>query len=186
MKKKQKPLEIGDRVIEKVPIGKKKRIGEVIFVQEGRHRKLELLQLNRHDLTPLRRANLELKFFRIPENRCKKLNEWMRYKRKTFQISDVIRHSRNGRVRYGRIISFVHPDGLYTDSNEKGYNGKDLIECIAIKGRDGLPRKKDSSGEIMRFVIGPDHAKICEILPMDLNGGLRIKDYWKSIGEIEY
>ena len=85
-----------------------------------------------------------------------------------------------------RIISFVHPDGLYTDSNEKGYNGKDLIECVAIKGRDGLPRKIDSSGQVIRFIVGPEHAKIYQVLPMDNKGGVRIKDYWENMGELEY
>ena len=185
-KKKQKILEIGDRVIERISIGRKKRIGEIIFVQEGRTRKLELMQLNAHDLSPLRKSNLELKFFRLAESRCKKLNELKYFKKLTFQIGDIIRHSRHGLVRYGKIISFVHPDGLYTESNEKGYNGKDLIECVAIKGRDGLPRKKDYSGEVMRFTIGPDHSKICDVLPMDNNGGIRIKDYWENIGELTY
>ena len=185
-KKKQKLLEIGDRVIERISIGRKKRIGEIIFVQEGRTRKLELMQLNAHDLSPLRKSNLELKFFRLAESRCKKLNELKYFKNLTFQLGDIIRHSRHGLVRYGKIISFVHPDGLYTESNEKGYNGKDLIECVAIKGRDGLPRKKDHSGEVMRFTIGPDHSKICDVLPMDNNGGIRIKDYWENIGELTY
>jgi hypothetical protein len=36
-KKKQKLLEIGDRVIERISIGRKKRIGEIIFVQEGKN-----------------------------------------------------------------------------------------------------------------------------------------------------
>ena len=49
--KKLRNLEIGDRVIEKIAFGKKKRIGEVVFVQEGRNRKLELMQLSRHDLS---------------------------------------------------------------------------------------------------------------------------------------
>jgi hypothetical protein len=57
-KKKQKLLEIGDRVIERISIGRKKRIGEIIFVQEGRTRKLELMQLNAHDLSTLRKSNL--------------------------------------------------------------------------------------------------------------------------------
>ena len=184
--KKLRNLEIGDRVIEKIAFGKKKRIGEVVFVQEGRNRKLELMQLSYHDLSPIRKGNLELKFFRIPENRCKRLNEWKYNKKRTFQVSDIIKHTRYGRVRYGRIISFVHPDGLYTDSNEKGYNGKDLIECVAIKGRDGLPRKIDSSGQVIRFIVGPEHAKICQVLPMDNKGGVRIKDYWENMGELEY
>ena len=185
-KKKKKKLEVGDRVIEHISPGRKKRIGEIIFVQEGRRRKLELMQLNNHDLSPLRKNNLELKFFRIPENRCKKLNEFKYFKKQTFKIGDTIRHSRHGLVGYGKIISFVHPDGLYTESNEKGYNGKDLIECVAIKGKDGLPRKKDTSGEVIRFTIGPEHLKICEVLPMDTNGGIRIKDFWECIGEITY
>ena len=176
MSSKMKPLDIGDRIIEKFAQGKKKRVGEVIFIQEGNCRKLQLLQLNSHNLKPLRKGNLELKTFRLPEDRCKKLNEWNYLKRKTFQIGDTIISKRNGKVRYGRIISFVHPDGLYTESNEKGYNGKDLIECIEIKGCDGLPRNMKSNGEVSRFNITPEHAKICTVLPMDDQGGTRIKD----------
>jgi hypothetical protein len=176
IRKKNKPFEIGDRIIERIPNGKKKRIGEILFVQEGaKNRKLELLQLNTHDLSPLRKGNLELKFFRLSEDRCKRLNEWKYLKKPTFQIGDIIKYSKNARIRYGRIICFLNPDGLYSDSNEKGYNGKDLIECVEIKGKIGLPRKLDSSGEVSRFVIGPGHAKICEISPMDDMGGVRFK-----------
>jgi hypothetical protein len=60
---------------------------------------------------------------------------------------------------------------------KKATTARILYECVAIKGRDGLPRKKDYSGEVMRFTIGPDHSKICDVLPMDNNGGIRIKDY---------
>ena len=176
-KKNYTPLEIGDRVIEKFPSNQKKRIGEVIFVQEGRNRKLQLLQLNPHDLSPVRKSNLELKFFRISECKCKKLNGLKYLKKPTFQIGDIIRYSRNAQVKYGKIVSFVHPDGLYTESNEKGYNGKDLIECVAIKERDGLPRKTNGTGEVIRFTIGPKHLKICQILPMDQSGGQRIKGF---------
>jgi hypothetical protein len=38
----------------------------------------------------------------------------------------------------------------------------------------------------MRFTIGPDHSKICDVLPMDNNGGIRIKDYWENVGELTY
>jgi len=176
-RKKNKTLEIGDRIIERIPNGKKRRIGEILFVQDGkRNRKLELLELSTHDLSPVRKGNLELKFFRLSEDRCKKLSEWRYLKKPTFKIGDAIRHSRKGRVRYGRIICFLHPDGLYSDSNEKGYNGKDLIECVEIKGRSGLPRKLDSGGEVSRFVVGPERTKICEVLPMDNKGGVRFKN----------
>ena len=175
--KKYKPLTIGDRVIEKFPTGSKKRIGEIVFVIDGKRKKFELLQLNRHDLSPLVRHNNEqLKFFRLREDQCKRLNEFKYREKKIFRIGDVIRHSSHGRIRFGKIVSFVHPEGLYTESNEKGYNGKDLIECVEISPRKGLTSKFDGDGEIKRFVIGPSHCKICEIMPMDKNGGFRIKN----------
>ena len=75
-------------------------------------------------------------------------------------------------------MSFVHPEGLYTTSNEKGYNGKDLIECVEINPRKGLMFKRDADGELRRFQVGPHRCKICDILPMDKTGGVRIKNYW--------
>jgi hypothetical protein len=178
--KKKTPLEIGDRVIERVPTGKRKRIGEIIFVIEGNRRKFELIQLNPHDLTPLHRHNNEqLKFFKLREDQCKRVNEFKYREKKTFCIGDVIRHVGHGRLRFGKIVSFVHPEGLYTTSNEKGYNGKDLIECVEIDPRKGLAVKRDADGEVKRFVVGPHRCKICEVLPMDKNGGVRIKNYWE-------
>ena len=178
--KKNTPLAIGDRVIERVATGKRKRIGEITFILEGRRRKFELMQLNPHDLSPLLRHNKEqIKFFRLREDQCKRLNEFKYQEKKTFCIGDVIRHAGHGRIRFGNIISFVHPEGLYTDSNEKGYNGKDFIECVEINPRKGLTVKLDADGEVKRFVVGPHHCKICEVLPMDKNGGVRIKNYWE-------
>jgi len=176
--KKKAPLVIGDRVIERFPIGKRKRIGEIMFIIESRRRKFELLQLNHHDLSPLHRHNNEqLKFFRLREDQCKRLNEFKYREKTTFCIGDVIKHKGHLRVRYGKIVSFVHPEGLYTESNEKGYNGKDLIECVEIEPRKGLAIKLDSDGDLKRFVIGPSHCKTCEILPMDKKGGVRIKNF---------
>ena len=177
--KKKTPLAIGDRVIERVPTGNKKRIGEIIFIIEGKRRKFELIQLNPHDLSPLHRHNNDqLKFFKLREDQCKRLNEFKYREKKTFRIGDVIRHSGHGRVRFGKIVSFVHPEGLYTTSNEKGYNGKDLIECVEINPRKGLMFKRDADGELRRFQVGPHRCKICDILPMDKTGGVRIKNYW--------
>ena len=99
----------------------KKRIGEIIFIIEGKRRKFELIQLNPHDLSPLHRHNNEqLKFFKLREDQCKRINEFKYREKKTFCISDrVIRHAGQGRVRFGKIVSFVHPEGLYTTPNEK-------------------------------------------------------------------
>lgn len=180
----KEPYKVGDRVVEKILRFRKKRIGEIIFIQEKRRRKLELIQLNHHDLSPMRKSNMELKIFKLFEDQCKKLNEWRYNHKKTFEIGDVIRHKRKGRIRYGKIVCFIHPDGLYTESNEKGYNGKDLIVCIAIKGRDGLPRRKGTNGEVVRFAVEPKHTKICKVLPMDLEGGTRIKD--EHLYRLEY
>ena len=178
--KEKTPLTIGDRVIERVPTGKRKRVGEIIFIIEGRRRKFELMQLNPHDLSPLHRHNNEqLKFFRLREDQCKRVNEFKYREKKTFRIGDVIRHAGHGRVRFGKIVSFVHPEGLYTTSNEKGYNGKDFIECVEVAPRNGLTTKLDADGEVKRFVVGPHHCKVCEILPMDKSGGVRIKNYWE-------
>lgn len=178
--KKNTPLTVGDRVIERVATGRRKRIGEIIFILEGRRRKFELMQLNPHDLSPLLRHNNEqIKFFRLREDQCKRLNEFKYQEKKTFCIGDVIRHAGHGRIRFGRIVSFVHPEGLYTNSNEKGYNGRDFIECVEIDPRKGLTVKMDADGEVKRFVVGPHHCKICEVLPMDKNGGVRIKNYWE-------
>jgi hypothetical protein len=176
--RKTKNLTVGDRVIEKFSIGSKKRIGEILFVIDGKRKKFELLQLNRHDLSPLLRHNNEqLKFFRLREDQCKKLNEFKYREKKTFRIGNFIRNTSHGRIRYGKIVSFVHPEGLYTESNEKGYNGKDLIECVEVSARKGLTIKFDADGQIKRFSVGPSHCKMCEILPMDEKGGFRIKDF---------
>ena len=61
MKKKiLEAFSVGDRVVEKIARIRKKRIGEIVFIQEQRRRKLEMMQLNPHDLTPLRKYNMEL------------------------------------------------------------------------------------------------------------------------------
>jgi len=78
-------------------------------------------------------------------------------------------------VRYGRIINFLHPDGLLPTSHENGYNGKDLLECVEITGKPGLFRKRDPDGNVKRFVTGPERCKICKVRAMDKKGGLRIE-----------
>ena len=77
-----------------------------------------------------------------------------------------------GRVRFGKIVSFVHPEGLYMTSNEKGYNGKDLIECVEINPRKGLTpkgRRGESGASLARTVARFAH------LANGQNGGVRIK-----------
>lgn len=82
-------------------------------------------------------------------------------KKRTFELGDCIRQSQYGRIKFGRIIGFLHPDGLYSESCEKGYNGKDFLECVEISGRAGLPRKVNPDGDPKTFTVHskkPKHA----------------------------
>ena len=177
-----KSFELGDIVVERNTGSGRKRVGEIVFITEGKRPKLKLLELAPRSLSPKFNGNYSrLKYFSSPREKCRKLLVLNIKKIKFFQLGDVIRHRRYGVFRFGIIVGFHHPDGLYSDSWEKGYNGKDIIECVEITGRSGLPRKRDNEGQIKKFEIGPSHAKLCEVLPMDQNGGVRIKDYFSFI-----
>jgi hypothetical protein len=177
-----KSFELGDIVVERNTGSGRKRVGEIVFITEGKRPKLKLLELAPRSLSPKFNGDCSrLKYFSSPREKCRKLLVLNIKKRKVFQLGDVIRHRRYGIFRFGIIVGFHHPDGLYSDSWEKGYNGKDIIECVEITGRSGLPRKRDNEGQIKKFEIGPSHAKLCEVLPMDQNGGVRIKDYFSFI-----
>ena len=129
---------IGD-IVEEITDGQK-RVGEIIAFIEGNTKKVQILQLNPHDLTPFFKGNVDrLKFFILPISKCK-ISQLERLESDdSFRPGDVIRHLRNGRLRFGIIIGFTHPEGLYSASLENGYNGKDLIEGVEISGRTGLP-----------------------------------------------
>ncbi len=179
IKKKASPIEVGDKIIEKTRTHSHKRIGEVLFIRDGPIPKVEALALNRHDLTPLKGSDLQKnKTFSILLSECKRLNT-LRYEKRRYKIGDVIQRNTSGRIRFGTIVGFIHPEGLYSESYEKGHNGKDLLECVEISGRAGLPRKLDADGNPRVFIAEPTKCKICEILPMDHNGGKRIKNYWE-------
>ena len=66
LSKKNKSLQVGDLIIEKSRVGCKKRIGEVVFIREGKMRKIQLIQLNNHDLSPVYNSDeSRLKFFTL-------------------------------------------------------------------------------------------------------------------------
>jgi len=171
-----KSLQVGDRIIEKKSLGRNKRIGEVVFIREGKRRKIQLVQLNNHDLSPL--TNIDesrLKFFTLTENECALLDESKFLSHPKFQLGQVIKCRLSAVDKYGRIVGYLHPDGLYSDSYEKGHNGKDLLECVEISPRKGLFRKIASNGKPKIFYARPDRAKVCEIIPMNKDGGLRLE-----------
>ena len=169
-------FKVGDIVIERNTGKARKRVGEIVFISDGRRPKLKLLELSPRSLIPKFNNNhSKLLHFSLAVENCRKLRV-INIKRNVFRLGDVIRHRCYGRVRFGIIVGFHHPDGLYSESWENGYNGKDTIECVEVSGRSGLPRKRDPHGSIKKFAIEPSRARLCEILPMDQNGGVRIKD----------
>ena len=169
-------LEVGDVVIENSANLQRKRIGEIIFVRSGRKndRKFELIQLSRHDLSPITKYDMSDKQFSLHESQCEKVNLADFERKKSFELGQTISDEHEHWSRYGRIVGFLHPDGLYSNSYEKGHNGKDLLECVEISPRSGLPRKKLQNGQAKIFCAQPDKARICQVLPMDKNGGVRI------------
>ena len=176
----QNLFELGDIVVERSTSGKRKRIGEIIFIKEGKRTKLRLIELVPKSLSPKFSENhSRLRHFTLPIECCKKLKLSRPSKGKVIQIGDVLLSRRLGILKFGLVVGFHHPDGLYSDSWENGYNGKDIIECVEISGRSGLPRKRDQIGKIKKFELTFSQAQLCEIIPMDLNGGIRIKDYWE-------
>ena len=174
--KKNKGLQVGDLIIEKNRGRGNKRIGEVVFIREGRRRKIQLLQLNNHDLSPVSNFDKSrLKFFTLPEHECKILDREKYARPSKFVLGQVIKCRLGAANKYGRIVGYLHPDGLYSDSYERGHNGKDLLECVEISPRKGLFRKIASNGKPKIFYARPDRAKACKIIPMNKDGGLRLE-----------
>ena len=169
-------LGVGDIVVENSNDLRKKRLGEIIFVRAGRKndRKFELIQLRRHDLSPITKYDMSNKQFSLHESQCEKVNLADFERKKSFELGQTICDEHEHWSRYGRIVGFLHPDDLYSNSYEKGYNGKDLLECVEISPRNGLPRKILQNGLPKTFCAKPASARVCEVLPMDKNGGVRI------------
>ena len=74
MEEENRKLGVGDIVIENFNIYRKKRLGEIIFVRSGRKddRKFELVELNRHDLSPVTKFDMTIKRFTLKESNCEK------------------------------------------------------------------------------------------------------------------
>ena len=176
-KKQNDQLQIGDIIIEKR--AKKKRIGEIIFIREGKARKLELIELNRHDLSPICKCSMEgPKVFSRLESECRKMNLFRFEKKKTFELGDIIKFTIRSKSKFGIVTSFIHPDGLYSESFEKGYNGKDFLECIEVFPKQGLPRRKDSNKfkrrhQKPKILQSIPHKKVCSNFLMILQKNLR-------------
>ena len=173
-KKKKKTIEIGDHVKEIVASkGSKKRCGEVLMIlqDDPGDPTCELLEVNPDDLTPLEKGTDGVQMFKTKRSKLKHyVPRKQLFSKKTFEKGDVIQHKRGASLRYGRIVCFVHPDGLYSTSHEEGYNGKDLLECVEIDKKPGLLQIIGPDGEPKRFQAKGKDCKIMKVITTDSKG----------------
>ena len=117
-KKQNDQLQIGDIIIEKR--AKKKRIGEIIFIREGKARKLELIELNRHDLSPICKCSMEgPKVFSRLESECRKMNLFRFEKKKTFELGDIIKFTIRSKSKFGIVTSLSIPTDFIQNLSKK-------------------------------------------------------------------
>ena len=172
-KKKKKEIEIGDHVKETVASKGKKRCGEVLMILADNpgDPTMECVEVHPDELTPLEKGSDGMRTFRTKRSKLKLYTPRKRlFAKKTFEKGDVVRHKRGSTIRYGRIVCFVHPDGLYSTSHEEGYNGKDLLECVEIDKKPGLLQIIGPDGEPKRFQAQGKDCKIMKVITVDSKG----------------
>jgi hypothetical protein len=172
-KKKKKDIEIGDFVKETVSSKGKKKCGEVLMILADNpgDPTIECVEVHPDELTPLEKGSDGMKTFRTKRSKLKHYTpRKLLFSKKTFEKGDVVRHKRGTTIRYGRIVCFVHPDGLYSTSHEEGYNGKDLLECVEIEKKPGLMQKTGPDGEPKRFQAQGKDCKIIKVITTNTKG----------------
>jgi hypothetical protein len=123
------------------------------------------------ELTPLVKGSDGMKTFKTKRSKLKHYTPRKKlFSKKTFEKGDVIRHKRGSTIRFGRIVCFVHPDGLYSTSHEEGYNGKDLLDCVEIDKKPGLLQIIGPDGEPKRFEAQGKDCKIMKVITVDSKG----------------
>lgn len=140
-----------------------RHVGEVFSTLTGpRGDKYELILYDKR-LRPMFRPNGSYKIKKVSADKCKLIDETFKFKcDQTFEMGDVICQKYDNHYRYGVVIGFTHPDGLFSTSYENGYNGTDLIDCVEINKR-GLTRKRDAEGSIKRFSTFSERLSTCEV-----------------------
>ena len=172
-KKKKKVIEIGDHVKETVSSKGKKRCGEVLMILDDNpgDPTMECVEIHPDELVPLEKGSDGMRTFRTKRSNLKLYTPRKQlFAKKTFEKGDVVRHKRGATIRYGRIVCFVHPDGLYSTSHEEGYNGKDLLECVEINKKPGLLQIIGPDGEPKRFQAQGKDCKIIKVITVDSKG----------------
>ncbi len=173
-KKKKKEIEIGSIIREMVASkGKKRRVGEVLMIlmDQPDDPSLECVEVDPEELTTRTKGSDGMKMFRVKKSRAKHYTPRKKlFKKKTYQKGTVIRQKRGTSIKYGQIVCFVHPDGLYSTSHEQGYNGKDFLECVEISPKPGLAQQMQADGEPKRFTANPKQCKIMEVITTNAQG----------------
>tara|TARA_B100001093_G_C26562017_1_gene899080 strand:+ start:42 stop:632 length:591 start_codon:yes stop_codon:yes gene_type:complete len=172
-KKKKKEIEIGDHVKETVSSKGKKRCGEVLMILADNpgDPTMECVEIHPDELVPLEKGSDGMRTFRTKRSKLKLYTPRKKlFAKKTFEKGDVVRHKRGATIRFGRIVCFVHPDGLYSTSHEEGYNGKDLLECVEIDKKPGLLQIIGPDGEPKRFQAQGKDCKIIKVITVDSKG----------------
>ena len=172
-KKNIRDVEIGDFVRQLKAANGKKKCGEVVSILQDNvgDPTLECIEVHPDELSPLEKGSDGIRTFKAKRSKLKIYTPRKTlFAKKTFEKGDVIQYKRGGTVKYGRIVCFVHPDGLYSTSHEEGYNGKDLLECVEIDKKPGLLQKSGPDGEPKRFQAQGQQCKIMEVITVNAKG----------------
>jgi len=173
-KKKKKEIEIGSIIREMVASkGKKRRVGEVLMIlmDQPDDPSLECVEVDPEELTTRTKGSDGMKMFRVKKSRAKHYTPRKKlFKKKTYEKGTIVRQKRGTSIKYGQIVCFVHPDGLYSTSHEEGYNGKDFLECVEISPKPGLAQQMQADGEPKRFTANPKQCKIMEVITTNAQG----------------
>lgn len=155
------PIEVGSVI--KFKINTTRHVGEVFSIIEDRGKLGYEVILYDKRLRPMFRGDGTYKIKRVVADKCKLIDENFKFKcEQNYELGDVVCHKIVDKLRYGVIIGFTHPDGLFSTSYEKGYNGTDMIDCVEISKR-GLSRKRDAEGNIKRFSTFSERLSTCEV-----------------------
>ena len=172
-KKNIRDVQIGDFVRQLKANNGKKKCGEVVSILQDNvgDPTLECREVHPDELTPLEKGADGIRNVKAKRSKLKIYTPRKTlFAKKTFEKGDVIQYKRGGTMKYGRIVCFVHPDGLYSTSHEEGYNGKDLLECVEIDKKPGLLQKTGPDGEPKRFQAQGDQCKIMEVITVNAKG----------------
>jgi hypothetical protein len=156
-------IEIGSVVKYRDTNARKTIVGEVCnIVGAGNTQKYEVILYDMR-LKPIMRGDGTFKRRNLKSSKCKLIDETFTFDtRRAFELGDVVCVSGHTRNKFGVIVGFTHPDGLFSTSYEHGYNGTDFIDCVEIEKR-GLRRKRDFFGKVKRFSTTGNRTKICDV-----------------------